>query len=284
MPSRFDHSLHVGLSMDGVALAQRTGWWRPRATVLGESPALAGRFDSHQLPLHQLRTLLTDAGRSNQAATVVVADAWARYFMVTPPRNAARLDDCRAAAELRFQGLYGEAASGWQVEADWNARHPFLACAMPLPLLAGLQQVGAEYRLRLTAVQPHFTLAWNRWRHQLPPDAWFGTIGAESLTLGIRHSKRLLAVRTLALPAVLSDDRRWLVTQLAREALRLNLPAPERIHVAGPVPGAWPAPDDGPPDCSALDGDPDQALGAAASEAAMLAMMMGTMGTTGAKR
>ncbi|MDC6127613.1 Lrp/AsnC family transcriptional regulator, partial [Burkholderia gladioli] len=58
------------------------------------------------------------------------ADELARYFIVTPADNSRRLQDLRAAAEVRLQMLYGDDPVRWQILADWQAAEPFLACAV----------------------------------------------------------------------------------------------------------------------------------------------------------
>src|ERR1700748_3971937 len=42
-----------------------------------------------------------------------LGDDLARYFIVTPPSNSARVQDLRAAASVRFQSLYGDTVSSW---------------------------------------------------------------------------------------------------------------------------------------------------------------------------
>ncbi|TCP10614.1 hypothetical protein EV683_12114 [Crenobacter luteus] len=229
-------SLLIELTPDTIRLSRLEGWWRQRVTALGETAlgplgqqgladALGGLLDEHRCV--------------RRRTAVVVSDTLARLFMVEPPRNAARPGDCKAAAELRFHALYGDNAAAWVLRADWDARHPFLAGALPCELLDGLRQAASAHKLALTRVQPHFVAQWNRWRRRLKGDAWFGCAHAGVLTLGLVAKGRLLEVRSLHIPAEAAHDAQWLDKQLARVALRSALTAPPRIQLCGTIPMTW---------------------------------------------
>lgn len=219
MPRLGSPSLRIGLSRRAVTLE--------RVDRRGRSTPLPGvRVAEHEPLAAALSAALQGAECRRMRARVVLADELVRYFMVTPPQNAASLRDCRAAAQLRFQLLYGEPAAAWRIEADWDAREPFLACAMPAPLLDALHAAAAEHGLDLVETCPQFVTAWNRWHGQLPGDAWFGAAHDDGMTVGALHEGRLHAVRSLdAAPHAARDA-------LAREALLLDLPMPAQLRWA----------------------------------------------------
>lgn len=226
---------HLGLSKDGIALIRSDAGWRHRSTLLAEQPSLDRAIPEPQRLAAQCSALLADAACAGLPLCVTVDDAWARLFMVTPPHNAGSLQDLQAAAAMRFQALYDEPPADWQLEADWSANEPFLACAMPRSLLAALQQLAADNKLHLSTVMPQFVSAWNRYARALPAASWFGVVQQHCLTLGAiapAPKRRLEAVRSIAIPAD-GHDPRWLQEQLARVALQLNLSAPEHLHLAG---------------------------------------------------
>ena len=205
---------------------------RPLADLSGTAPdALAG----------QIAGALDEAGGSGLPVYATLADDLVRYFIVTPPGNAARMQDMRTAAGVRFQALYGEPMSAWQIVADWHATTPFLACAVAQRLHTALQLAVKMRRGYLVSVTPNFVAAWNRSRRQLAADAWLATLHDGALTLGLvadTKKPRLAAVRTL----VLSEDAppmAWLREQVARAALLENLPAPSVLHLHGPQLDAW---------------------------------------------
>jgi hypothetical protein len=204
-------------------------------------------------------------------AEIIVADEWVRMFMVTPPKNCSRIEDCRAAANMRFQSLYGEGVSDWHLEADWDPQYPFLACALPQPLRSALLQVATEHRLTLTSVLPHFIATWNRWHRQLTATSWFGMVHDNTLTLGIVDQQRLCGVRTVSMPDHAWNDPQWLPDYVQREALRLNVSTITSLQLGGAVPGQWATKTIGTLECTRLDGDAQTPSQASRSASLILA-------------
>ncbi len=235
-------SLRIGLSRNGIALLRTSGWRHPVTALLADM-ALEDDPAAPELTAAQvggrLDALLSASPSADLPVRVILADAWVRLFMVTPPHNTVRLSDCRAAAEMRFQALYGDPTAVWQIQADWDPLHPFLACAIPRTLLDTLQQAATRHRLKLTGIAPHFVAAWNRWHTNLNPASWFGVMQRDVFTVGVMHQQRLHAVRAASVAADAWQDNSWLPAHLAREALRLNLPLPDAIQLCGDLPGQW---------------------------------------------
>jgi hypothetical protein len=190
-----------------------------------------------------IASALDAAGGARLPVHATFGDDLVRYFIVTPPSNAARMQDLRTAADVRFQMLYGESTSAWQLVADWQASAPFLACAVPEAFHRALQAAVKTQRGCLVSAMPNFVAAWNRLRRHLGADAWLATLASGVLTLGLvavadSAKPRLAAVRTLALP----DDLPSLRERVARIALLDNLPAPSVLHVEGRQSDAWQSP------------------------------------------
>lgn len=243
MRNPFGSSLRIGISPQGVTVLRVNGRWRAG----GKSVAVETRLPDDRAVVPEyleiaLRTALTEANCTGMRAHVVLADDLVRYFTVTPPRNAGSLRDCRAAAEMRFRSLYGDDGAGWRIDADWHARDPFMACAVPVSLLHALQTILAEKRVTPLTVVPQFIAAWNQWRGKLHDDAWFGVVHDHGMTVGAIHQRTLRTVRFLAAPDD-ATDLSWIAHRLAREALLLHLPAPVRLQLAGTLPaGSTPGP------------------------------------------
>ena len=271
MRKRFGQALRIGVSPHGLALVKTSRWSGPALEVLAEHGFGAG---SHLSPPGfeaigaGVRQLLAGAGAgaAGWPLTVVLADDLSRLWQVTPPPGSARLADLEAAAALRFQSLYGESASGWKVAGAWDAGKPFLAAAMPRHLLSLLEHAAGEQRAALVEVVPQFIAAWNGWRHAVKPGSWFGLVQGGVLTLGAVDGAALQAVRSVALPDGASLD--WLGQHTAREALRLNLQAPVRLHLAGHAPAAWNSSTGGAFACTLLDPAPGAPLSSAVQLAA----------------
>jgi Tfp pilus assembly protein PilN len=239
MRKQFSSSLHIELSMNSITLTHQHGWRQRKREVLGCVMLSPGDMSSSMQLTSKLGKLIKDANCNALRTSVTVADDLVRLFIVTPPRHCGHIDDCRAAADLRFQTLYGDAVHDWQIDADWDAQQPFLACALPRSLRSALLQVAAEYRLVLTRVIPQFIARWNEWHRRLPPTSWFGFIQDNHLTLGIIDQQRLAGVRILALPDNASNDVQWLSDHVSCEALRLNLPAPTSLQLCGDIAEQW---------------------------------------------
>ena len=230
--------LCIGVGERSIAVVRASRWRGGRGEVLGVYVfSDTGAVTPAQIAT-QLGILLHASGCTRRVVRFVVADAWMRSWMVTPPHNAVRFADCQAAAALRFQLLYNETPGAWRLTADWDARQPFLACALPVVLLDALVQVARDCQLVVLGMTPHFIAAWNRWHHSLDPNAWLGVVHDGVLTVGIVLAQRLRAVRATTLPGAGWQDGHWLPQHLAREALRLNVPMPSAIQLCGQVPSA----------------------------------------------
>ncbi|SFI21967.1 hypothetical protein SAMN04515618_1146 [Collimonas sp. OK307] len=229
-------SVRIGLSKTGIAVLRTGG--RRRTVVLADQALAEAAVSVPERLATQCRIILNDSACRGLPLRVTLADNWARLFVVTPPHNSARLDDCQAAASMRFQALYGTVLDEWQLEADWDARHPFLACAVPRTLICALQQIAQENQLHLVDVAPQFVRMWNRWHKTLRNGSWFGIVQDRTLVLAAIAQQRLCAVRATAVP-VDGDARSWLQQQVMREALRLNLPLPKQLQLCGDQARYW---------------------------------------------
>lgn len=229
-------SLRVGLSSNSITILRTSGWLRRRRDIVANysidiSSPLQMRADMDKA--------LADPLCAGLPTTVVLADGWTRLFLVTPPIDAVCLEDCRAAAARRFQLLYGDSPTQWLIEADWNAKHPFLACALPRSIPTTLMHLADSYKLKLLGIAPQFVVGWNQWRRAQRSDSWFGTVHQNDITLGAVSQGRLIAIRRLQVASADIKDRRCFLMQIQREALKLSLPPPSSIALCGQFPQEW---------------------------------------------
>jgi hypothetical protein len=239
MPSFFTDSLHLRLSGNAITVLKITRWPHAKTVVIANAH-LPENLRSHPDRFGEAVSAILEQGKCSRMATyVMLSDDLVRLFIVTPPQNVERFSDCQAAAAMRFQALYDEAPSNWEVAADWDTPHPFLACALPKTLLNTLQKACNKHRLRLIRVQPQFVIAYNRCRKIAGAKAWLGSVQGTTVILGAFDKQRLYAVRQISLPDTVWQDESCLPHCLEREALRLGLPAPKRLHLYGNLPGHW---------------------------------------------
>lgn len=233
MPRLPGQGLRLGVGHDSLALVRTSRLFGARRTLLAEL-----RIDDGPEGLVRgLRTLFEGLDVAGWPLSVVLADELARIWQVAPPPQAASPADLEAAAAMRFTSLFGSATAGWTLAADWRADQPFLAAALPAPLLATLTDAARAARCPLVEVVPQFVAAMNGWRRLRRPGAWFGLVHGQVLTLAACEGRTLAALRTAVVPP--GADRAWLENHIAREALRLGLAAPTLLQLCGTAPRSW---------------------------------------------
>lgn len=191
----------------------------------------------------QCRVALSGQGCAGLPLSITLGDDLVRLFMVTPPQNAARMQDLAGAASMRFHSLFGEMPRDWRVEADWRANAPFLACALPSDTAAQCTGLARDLGMPLTALQPHFISAWNLARKELghkAEPAWLAVFQGTQLSLGMAApgTSRVFATRGLTVPAERAG-RDWLQEQVMRAALQTGLAMPNRLLLAGEARSDW---------------------------------------------
>lgn len=226
--------LRLGVSRVAVSLLLTSRWGNGPITVLAEQSYADSADDQQAALATALGTLCGGGHYAGWPLSVVLSDDLARLWHITPPPETVHLADIQAAAAFRFQSLYGESLGAWTMAADWDARQPFLAAAVPRDLLALLQASAEEHKLALVSVTPHFIDAWNGWCGALKAGAWFGVIHDQLLTIGAIQDKRLCAVRVIPLAQLVDHD--WLTHILTREALLLDINVPTLLQVCGSAP------------------------------------------------
>lgn len=235
MRRRFGQALRLGVARGAIALVETRRWGGTPLALLAETALAPDAFETAGGIRDALAKVLD--GAPAWPLSVVLADDLVRLWQVTPPRLGARLADLEAAAAQRFGLLYGESAAGWSLRAGWDPVRPFLAAALPRALLGAIEHGAAARKMALREIVPHFVAALNRHHPALKADAWFGLVHDQVLTLGATDGDGIRAVRASALPD--GADAAWLAEHVARESLRLNLPAPQRLQLCGSVPPAW---------------------------------------------
>ncbi len=223
-----------------LALVRRGRGVRPRVVASTELALAvpAGALGDVGPVLARLAEVLTERAWHGAAARVVVADhPWARYGIV--PWPAARLDAAGRLAHARhvLGGTYGQAVADWAVTlADTPPGRTGVACAMPAMLRGALEDALAPARLALVSLQPRLVVAYNAWRHRLPPDdAWFvsvddGSLSAVHLCHGAWdrvHTARLPPDWTVELERLQAFGR---VTRAAGAPGRMLVDAPARMR------------------------------------------------------
>lgn len=221
-------SLLLAIAPDSCLLLQRS---RRGQRLLARAP-----LDPQQDLLPQLQSALGEHLQSGPPLLhCVLDDAWARYFLVTPAPNSQRLADCEAAAQMRFHARYGDALQDWQIQANWDALQPFLACALPRSLLAQIAQLGAN--LQVQSITPYAAHYWGQYRRTLPQTGCVLLFADNQMLLLFLEKGQIKACQSCLLPAGFWEQGQ-LPELLQRESLRLGQSLPPQIHIGGQYPKA----------------------------------------------
>jgi hypothetical protein len=191
----------------------------------------------------------------HRSVQVFIADELARLWLTSPPSNAAEPGDCVAAATLRFESRFGLSAEVWQISADWDAGRPYLCAALPRALVDALSAAFVARGITVLGIAPQWVGTWNKLRGALNAGDWVADVAENTVTVvraggrGWRSGLQPDVVRVLALPVAQTsqnvaepplaksflqrENTVWLAQNLAREAMRLDLPAPQRVLLCG---------------------------------------------------
>jgi len=238
-------SLQLGIACDGLSLLRSPARRGAHPELLAQAVLPAADGDgsaptpSAALLAETLDTLLAPIASAHRRwpLHLVLDDRLARLWQVTPPAGLSLWSgpaDLHSMAAMRLQQLHSENPAEWQIAADWQARRPFVAAALPRATLAALRAVSERHVLWLASIRPHLLAVWDGSQRQRRSGMWLGLVHDGRLGLGLAQHGRLHHVRWQALPT--QADAGWLARTLAREALMQSLPVPPGLLLSGPAP------------------------------------------------
>lgn len=170
--------------------------------------------------------------------SIVVSSPLVRLFLVTPPSNAAALDDLKGAASLRFSTLYGLKPEDWHIAAAWDSRHPFLAAAVRETLLDALAGFVGARKLRVQRIAAAPLEVWRRDVDVLSPSSenWLLSREGTAVTLLVCDKRRVHALRSVQWPNEPWQSISALYEAIQLEAMRLDRQVPTVAYGRGDVP------------------------------------------------
>lgn len=174
---------------------------------------------------------------------IVLDDSLARFWKVEPPANTTHFDDLGAAARIRFEALYGLPVSEWLVQGDWNAKAPFLACAVPGNILAALGEclnVPRYQHTRVIGCTPAFVHSWNQHQPHMPNNIQgIGVVNQKTVTIAIIQNAKWIEVRCMPLVDVGQESLQGLDQAIQNLSLQLDLKMPNVVWLTGKIPRPW---------------------------------------------
>lgn len=121
-----------------------------------------------QPAVDSLRQWLEERPARQARLHLVLSNRFVRYAVMPWRDGILRAEEREAQARHLLCETYGEGAARWHLRlADAGYGRPALVCAVDHALVDALQQLAAERRLHLAAVQPLLMLAFNRFRRDL---------------------------------------------------------------------------------------------------------------------
>lgn len=232
----FTDTLHIGLSQSDVALVHTSGLLKKKNYLINEHAFEQGTLENC---LSDLSLLLGKNNCQKLKTNIFLSNNWVRFFVVTPPSNASRFQDCQAAAEVRFSALFGEATITWEISADWQVNHPFLACAIPRALLTGLKEISNKHHLSLLTIEPQLITYINYLRQKMSANPWLGIFNKGKLDLVMFADRRIYLVHKSTYSNKDEQNKNWLHDTIQREAFRHNLDIPTMFYYGGQPPKIW---------------------------------------------
>lgn len=158
----------------------------------GLKPAVAGEHEQavetdhvgHWGPaLSAADALLSQPQWGGAVVRMVIADWWARYAIVPWVAELGSGEERLVHARQLLASAFGDAISEWDVQlSDAPPSVPRVACTMPAELTAAVRALCLKHGAKLASLQPQLIVAYDSWRHKLPPKgAWFVSIGEGTL-------------------------------------------------------------------------------------------------------
>lgn len=122
--------------------------WQPEPVGLGVTArqwALAWREPGSQASTWKTWSVGTASAKAELEGLhlgpmrITIADDLMRHWVIEAPEGTASLHELRRYAALRFENLFGESASDWEIEGDWHPSGPVVCQAMPKALAEQLR-------------------------------------------------------------------------------------------------------------------------------------------------
>lgn len=220
--------------------------WRPESVALGlDAGSLAGPALSAAAPAGgwdalALQAALQATVGAGDAVQLLVAPDLCKHFLHEAPAGLQSLAELQELAALRAAQLFGGAAEGWAVVADWRLDAPSACAALPQALLHDLQAAAAALKLDL-GVGSALLVALERLLQGAARTGFLAWAGPQHAVLAGLQGGTLRSLHCTRRAA--DQDATALRAQLQRDLARQHLQAdgaPAALALAWPGPGALP--------------------------------------------
>jgi hypothetical protein len=193
----------VGLAQQSVCIARPPRWGIGPATLLAQLPCTSekgasGTAEPWRAAVDALREWLSQQADKRVQLQVVLSGRFVRWQLLPWRSELSGRSETQAYAGVRFRETFGKLTDTWSIlPVAMPPGKTAPACAVDQALITALEALCAEHGARLQLLTPYFASAFDTWRGQLPRNAaWFGTVEADTCTLGLLQGGNWTALQT----------------------------------------------------------------------------------------
>jgi hypothetical protein len=196
--------IRVELSQHSLVVARRTrlgGFGAPERLPVESVPGSGsnvGAAEPWRAAVDRLAQWLTEQKGQSVRVHVLLSGRFVRWQLLPWRTELTSLRERAAFAALRLREVFGKNVEGWTIAPCSVAPgHTAPVAAIDRALLAALQQVCESAGAQLQQVGTTFSQAFDNGRRAIQGSpAWFGTLEADTLTLGLLVQGEWVALQT----------------------------------------------------------------------------------------
>jgi len=207
-----------------------------------------------------LQSCLSSIQATTSTVRISVSDFYARFWIAHPPAEATTRLDLSTSALWRFEELFGESAATWNIQADWKATRPFIACGLPRLLTDAIAAAASANRIGVVSCLPRFVAEWNDHRRQLRrcdsawlvaewndhrrqlrrcDSAWLVALADSTATIALLRRREIDQIQQIRCHAGSDVDLDALTAALRALSLQAGHACASTVMLCGDVPDEW---------------------------------------------
>ena len=188
-----------------------------------------------------LQSCLSSIQATTSTVRISVSDFYARFWIAHPPAEATTRLDLSTSALWRFEELFGESAATWNIQADWKATRPFIACGLPRLLTDAIAAAASANRIGVVSCLPRFVAEWNDHRRQLRrcDSAWLVALADSTATIALLRRREIDQIQQIRCHAGSGVDLDALTAALRALSLQAGHACASTVMLCGDVPDEW---------------------------------------------
>ncbi len=175
--------------------------------------------------------LLHHAGSSLE---ITLSNQFIRYVTLPPQEEITTPEEVKAYATFRIREIYADRVDSWVLSiSEWNPRTGAVCAAIPLTLMAKLEELALHTRCKLRSVEPYLASVYDHWYSVLSQGrVYLAVIESGRICAGVINHGNWLSIRNQRIAHSIVDE---LVAILDQEAVLVgSKEALESVYVFAP--------------------------------------------------